>query len=158
MDVCPILFGRPWQYNVDTVHKGKDNYYEFSWTCRRILLVPLVKKSGSSNTHFVPTLLTVNESEFSHHVKEMGHVFVLFLKEPCQLANDLLEPVLKLLEEFADLTSQELPNQLPPMRSIQHQIDLIPSASLPNLSHYFDMTSYKNKLMSSLRRDWSELA
>ena len=40
------------------------------------------------------------------------------------------------LDECADIIVDELPNALPPVRSIKHHIDLIPGASLPNKATY----------------------
>jgi hypothetical protein len=39
-----------------------------------------------------------------------------------------------LLQEFADVFTQ--PTSLPPSRSIEHRIDLIPGTSLPNAPSY----------------------
>jgi hypothetical protein len=40
------------------------------------------------------------------------------------------------LENFVDIVVDELPNSLQPIRSINHHIDLIPGASLPNKAAY----------------------
>ncbi|RVW74342.1 Transposon Ty3-I Gag-Pol polyprotein [Vitis vinifera] len=44
--------------------------------------------------------------------------------------------VRKILDDFSNLWPVELPNQLPFMCEVQHAIDLIPDASLPNLPAY----------------------
>ncbi|KAH1205391.1 hypothetical protein GmHk_16G046105 [Glycine max] len=47
----------------------------------------------------------------------------------------ILKP-LTLREEFKDVFPMEIPHGLPPSRSIEHQVDLLPEASLPNRPTY----------------------
>ncbi|WVZ64454.1 hypothetical protein U9M48_013963 [Paspalum notatum var. saurae] len=44
--------------------------------------------------------------------------------------------VANLLQEFKDVFPAEIPPGLPPLREIEHQIDLIPGATLPNRAAY----------------------
>lgn len=47
---------------------------------------------------------------------------------------DLPKEVEELLKEHPSI--MKTPTEFPPLRNIQHQIDLVPSASLPHLPHY----------------------
>ena len=50
--------------------------------------------------------------------------------------NPLLPVLSNLLQEFADVFPDELPPGLPPLRGIEHRINLIPGAPLPNKAPY----------------------
>ncbi|WVZ80713.1 hypothetical protein U9M48_028170 [Paspalum notatum var. saurae] len=49
---------------------------------------------------------------------------------------DIPPAVSHLLQEYADVFPKDLPPGLPPLRGIEHQIDLIPGAQLPNRAPY----------------------
>lgn len=51
-----------------------------------------------------------------------------------------------LLEEFTDVFPQELPPNLPPAMSAQHQIDLALGVSIPNRPHYQMLTDQHEEL------------
>ena len=55
MDVCHILLGRPWQYDRNAKHDGRNNVYEFEKDGIRHTLIPLQEKeeAGSSRTLFL---------------------------------------------------------------------------------------------------------
>jgi hypothetical protein len=50
--------------------------------------------------------------------------------------DDFPKEVHELLDNFADIVVDELPNSFPPIRSISHHIDLIPGESIPNKATY----------------------
>uniref|UniRef100_A0A2N9HAU1 Reverse transcriptase domain-containing protein n=1 Tax=Fagus sylvatica TaxID=28930 RepID=A0A2N9HAU1_FAGSY len=41
-----------------------------------------------------------------------------------------------LLQEFEDVFPEEMPNELPPIKGIEHQIDFVPGATIPNQPAY----------------------
>ena len=82
------------------------------------------------------TLLSValNENEFVEDMKKAKSCVCLIVKGMEQDIPTPLEKVHCLLAEFEDVLAE--PTHLPPMRDIQHRIDFVPGASLPNLPRY----------------------
>jgi hypothetical protein len=72
--------------------------------------------------------------------KEQEKQFVMVRKPKVFLTStsmdDFPEEVQALLDNFVDIVVDELPNSLPPIRSINHHIDWILGESLPNKETY----------------------
>jgi len=66
--------------------------------------------------------------------------YTLVCKRALFSLNDVLSSIppatTNLLQEYEDVFPAEIPPGLPPMRGIEHQIDLIPGATLPNHAAY----------------------
>ena len=45
MDACQLLFGRPWQFNLDAQHVGKENVHRLKKDGVKFTLLPL--KNGT---------------------------------------------------------------------------------------------------------------
>ncbi|XP_071901292.1 uncharacterized protein [Coffea arabica] len=82
-----------------------------------------------------PSLLAKNR-EVRKLLLSKQVVYVLYCKEVILLSHealtDLSPDISSLLQEFENVFPDEIPSGLPPLRGIEHQIDFVPGASLPN--------------------------
>ncbi|XP_048234275.1 uncharacterized protein LOC125370893 [Ricinus communis] len=80
------------------------------------------------------------ESEVRHAFHSSRMLFVVTYKDvylnTTELDLSLPSVFANLLQEFADVFPEEMPSGLPPQRGIEHQIDFIPGASIPNRPAY----------------------
>ncbi|XP_074305735.1 uncharacterized protein LOC141640955 [Silene latifolia] len=132
MSACHILLGRPWQFDREVVHQGRDNIYIVSKGKNRFHLKPLspnkVKKKNEN--------LFMNAKEFVEALEQGEQAYVLMVRDVEEGIGVHDETVQMLLNEFGDVFPEELPLGLPPKRGIEHQIDLIPGATLSNKPAY----------------------
>jgi hypothetical protein len=139
MDVCHLLLGRPWQYDRNVVHDGKMNTYTLEKNGRTHMLLPIKDKEVKPEPR--NTVLLMRGKELLVEVKKKEDPQSFVVRKPkivltSTRVDDLPEEIQELLEEFADIVVDELPHLLPPMRSVSHNIDLIPRAILPNKAAY----------------------
>jgi hypothetical protein len=81
-----------------------------------------------------------NKSEIKRALFSHQPLIVLMYKEALLCTNDLVcalpSDIVSLLQKFEDVFPKEVPYGLPPIRGIEHQIDFIPGASIPNRPAY----------------------
>ncbi|XP_021991183.1 uncharacterized protein LOC110887935 [Helianthus annuus] len=131
MDACHLLLGRPWEYECNIEHNGRSNTYSFLFGGVKITLVP--SKPKQLATKQSGTFLTI--SQFQDELEDTDNVFILIGKAVPEEV-EIPDAMVPLLEEFSDVFPVELPDGLPPLRGIQHRIDLEPGSQLPNRPHY----------------------
>ena len=81
--------------------------------------------------------MLITPKEFEHEFAKEGPIFAVVVREAEQaIESEQLPEVTAILHEFEDVFPEDLPEGLLPMRDIQHEVDLVPGSSLPNLPHY----------------------
>ena len=136
LDACHVLLGRPWQHDRRTQHDGFTNVYTVLHEGKKknLLLLPPHKTIPTSKPKQPRHL--ISRKGCKKLVRSGDYVFILFVKEVSKEENPMHPSIVKQLTEFQDVFLKELPIGLSPIRGIEHQIDLIPGASLPNKPTY----------------------
>ncbi|GJW17389.1 transposon ty3-I gag-pol polyprotein, partial [Tanacetum coccineum] len=117
MEVCHVLLGRPWKHDVDATHQGKSNMYLFKWCGKTILMLSLSVVS--------PKRKLDSPKDFQVERKETGVSYALVMKGVNDVMENAIPVVIKpLLAEFGKIVTDDTLDALPPLRNIQHQIDL----------------------------------
>ncbi|XP_021730697.1 uncharacterized protein LOC110697622 [Chenopodium quinoa] len=140
-EIDPETQGRPWQYdrfvkfdgmtNVYVVRKGENE--------KPVALKPLINNKPSIATSNSKSSYLISEREVEKEIGNNNMVYILVSNEVRIEKDEQLKRPVELeaiLREFKDMFPDELPPGLPPIRGIEHQIDLIPGAPLPNKVAY----------------------
>jgi hypothetical protein len=106
MDVCHLLLGRPWQYDMNVVHDGRKNTYTLEKNGRTHMLLPIKDKEVKPEVSNI--VLLMSGKELLKEVKKKEYPqFIVVRKPRIFLTNtrvdDLPEEIQKLLEEFVDM-------------------------------------------------------
>ncbi|XP_057550663.1 uncharacterized protein LOC130828721 [Amaranthus tricolor] len=135
MDACHLLLGRPWQYDRKTTHNGYTNTYTLSHNGKKKELIALPPHRAVPPTAAKVPVHLISRRECEKEVKGNEELYLLITKE-VQEPTPIPPDMKNLLEQYKDVFPTDLPPGLPPVRGIEHQIDLIPGASLPNRPAY----------------------
>ncbi|XP_019107143.1 uncharacterized protein LOC109135993 [Beta vulgaris subsp. vulgaris] len=132
MDACHILLGRPWQYDRFVKYDGRSNVCIATVEGKKTALKPLsstLTKKGS---------LSVSAKEIERELEEVNEGYLLMAHEVEGEQQEYKVPkhLEHVLDEYSDVFPQDLPPGLPPIRGIEHQIDLVPCAYFPNKAAY----------------------
>ncbi|KAI3472895.1 hypothetical protein Pfo_030915 [Paulownia fortunei] len=156
MHACHILLGRPWQYDRHVTYDGYTNRYSFVIKKQPIILVPLnpkqvledqlkmqksseKRKEKEERGQKEKYSFIAKKNEIKRALTLQQPLIVLMYKEALlctDLAGSLPSNILSLLQEFEDVFPEKVPPGLPLIRGIEHQIDFIPGAIIPNRLAY----------------------
>ncbi|XP_027169960.1 uncharacterized protein LOC113769852 [Coffea eugenioides] len=137
MQACHILLGRSWQFDKRVTFDGITNKYSFKQGEKRIVLVPLIPIQVREDQESL-----IKESELENEKKKIEKVESSIENDKAEkierkktyealivisdLTNTLPSSIVSLLQDYEDVFPHEISNGLPPIRKIEHQIDLVP--------------------------------
>src|SRR5438105_5778201 len=161
MDACSLLLGRPWEFGTDALHHGRTNKYTLMHKGKKIILLPMspaeivkyeqdrmriakdksnVEPEKQQGIKLKSPVLLATKTDLAELERSNETCYALVCKHAFFSIDDasiaLPPAVANLLQDYVDVFPPEIPPGLPPMRGIEHKIDLIPGASLPNRAAY----------------------
>ena len=137
MRVSSIILGRPWLYDHDAILYGRFNSCSFNHHGKKLVINPTppkdhIKRESSNLKEKKLGLNMISAKELEREITEGSPVWILTTKKthdqtqkehPQKVVEFLKE--LEFLKDFQDVFPKELPDQLSPLRDIQHTIDIV---------------------------------
>ncbi|XP_056857832.1 uncharacterized protein LOC130507141, partial [Raphanus sativus] len=154
MEASHILLGRPWQSDRRVMHDGYTNKHTFEHNGKKTVLVPLTPKEVHEDQLQLQKKKKIDlkpdqSKQHSLYAKtgeikrilysQNSFVLLRFKENLLTVANKTPEypsELSSLLQEYKDIFPEDNPIGLPPIRGIEHQIDFVPGATLPNRPSY----------------------
>ncbi|KAL6313102.1 hypothetical protein AAG906_018817 [Vitis piasezkii] len=139
-----IILGRPWLYDRDVHHCGKENTYSFMFKNQKVVLKPMtvaemgkyqIQKSTKVVEGMKRSLHILTKNKFQHESKENGVIYAVIMKKVGSISS-IPKKAAELLNDFSDIGPVDLPSELPPLHNIQHSIDFMSGSQLPNFPAY----------------------
>jgi hypothetical protein len=131
MDACHLLLGRLWQNDRSAHYNGRKNTYSFMIGIVKITLLRSLGNGPKSTKDVGHSQSLLVKREFIAEMLSSKVVYLLLNKESSK-GEESPKEAKGLVEEFEDVFPGKLPDELPPLPDIQHQIDLVPGLSLLN--------------------------
>jgi len=137
MDACHVLLGRPWLFDRNVMHDGRMNTYSFILDHKKITLTP-IRPSQLLKPKETPQkdILLTNLLKAENHEFESFKDWLLLGLDKTKTVTHSHPLLIPLLQAYDHVFPQEIPHGLPPQRTIQHKIDLIPGSTLLNIPAY----------------------
>jgi hypothetical protein len=166
MQVYSLLLGHPWEFDINVVHHGRANKYTLMHKGKKITLLPFTSNkivqydramaetakheyeiqhdqttpSSSNAIKLKSCAMLATRSDLFISTIVDAHFHALVCRQVLCSLDDITTPlsyaITNLLHEFKDVFPADIPPGLPPLRGIEHQIDLILGATLPNHALY----------------------
>lgn len=119
------------------MHSGRKNTYPFTKDKVKyvMMLLSADRLDGSKST----IAICSTKSSFLKECQESEQVFLVVATASKNLSretNDLSTELKELIKKFGNIFLEEIQVGLPSLRDVQHHIDLVPCATIPNLPHY----------------------